>query len=87
MVCNINHVNRFLSTWITGPSAKGSEYGTPTSIISEPQESSTFNASAVVDKSGSPAVMKGINATFVIQTYPSGVRIEEGIRKKNTDRI
>ena len=52
------------NTWITGPSAKGSEYGTPSSIMSDPQESSTFNASAVVERSGSPAVMYGINATF-----------------------
>lgn len=51
-------------TWITGPSAKGSEYGTPNSIMSAPQESSTFNASAVVERSGSPAVMYGIRATF-----------------------
>lgn len=50
-------------TWITGPSAKGSEQGMPNSIRSEPQESRTFNAFEVVDKSGSPAVMKGINAT------------------------
>ena len=57
------------ATWITGPSAKGSEYGTPTSIKSAPQESSTFNAFAVVDKSGSPAVMYGIRATFVIHAY------------------
>lgn len=56
--------NSLWITWITGPSAKGSEYGTPNSIISDPQESSTFNASAVVDRSGSPAVIYGMNATF-----------------------
>lgn len=50
---NENHYH----TCITGPSANGSEYGTPNSIMSEPQESSTFNASAVIERSGSPAVM------------------------------
>lgn len=49
---------------MTGPSAKGSEYGTPSSIMSDPQESSNFNASAVVERSGSPAVMYGIRATY-----------------------
>lgn len=51
-------------TWITGPSAKGSEYGTPSSIMSDPQESSTFSASAVVERSGSPAVIYGMKATL-----------------------
>lgn len=51
-------------TWITGPSAKGSEYGRPNSMMSDPHESSTFKASAVVARSGSPAVMYGISATF-----------------------
>lgn len=32
--------------------------------MSEPHESRTFRASAVVERSGSPAVMYGINATF-----------------------
>lgn len=36
----------------------------PNSIKSEPQESRTFNAFDVVTKSGSPAVMKGISATW-----------------------
>lgn len=53
-----------MPTWITGPSASGSEYGTPTSITSEPQESSIFNAFDVVSKSGSPAVMNGMNAVW-----------------------
>lgn len=56
-------------TWITGPSAKGSEYGTPSSMMSEPQESSTFSASAVVARSGSPAVMYGMNATFTAERH------------------
>lgn len=51
-------------TWITGPSAKGSEYGTPSSIMSDPHESSTFSASAVVERSGSPAVTYGMKATL-----------------------
>jgi hypothetical protein len=53
-----------MPTWITGPSASGSEYGTPTSITSEPHESSIFNAFDVVSKSGSPAVMNGMNAVW-----------------------
>lgn len=67
---HINFTNKRYDyrTWITGPSAKGSEYGAPSSIMSDPQESSTFNASAVVERSGSPAVMYGINATFTSAT-------------------
>ena len=36
--------------------------------MSEPQASRTFNASAVVERSGSPAVMYGMNATFTHKT-------------------
>lgn len=32
--------------------------------MSDPHESSTFKAAAVVERSGSPAVMYGMNATF-----------------------
>lgn len=39
--------------------------------MSHPQESSTFNASAVVERSGSPAVMYGINATFAPEACTS----------------
>lgn len=53
-----------MTTWITGPSASGSEYGTPTSITSEPQELRIFNAFDVVARSGSPAVMNGMNAIW-----------------------
>jgi len=53
-------------TWIAGPSANGSEYGTPSSIMSEPHESSTLRAFAVVERSGSPAVIYGIRATLKI---------------------
>ncbi|KAF7818380.1 Transcription factor UNE12 [Senna tora] len=63
-------------TWITGPSAKGSEYGTPSSIMSEPHESSTFNASAVVERSGSPAVMPTV---FVVLRAAIGVYLLTGM--------
>lgn len=42
---------------MTGPSSNGSEWGRPSSIMSDPHESSTFKAAAVVERSGSPAVM------------------------------
>lgn len=66
---------------MTGPSAKGSEYGTPNSMISDPQTSSTFNAFAVVERSGSPAVIYGISATF---TKKKKKRLRDQSRCENT---
>ena len=47
---------------MTGPSASGSEKGRPSSMTSAPQASKSRSASAVVARSGSPAVMYGMNA-------------------------
>jgi hypothetical protein len=38
------------------------EYGTPSSMASAPNESTNFMASAVVSMSGSPAIKNGMNA-------------------------
>src|SRR5579884_931609 len=43
--------------WITGPSAIGSENGTPSSIRSQPPRSSAATSSGVCSGVGSPAVM------------------------------
>src|ERR1041385_1514368 len=48
--------------WITGPSAIGSENGTPTSIRSAPASSRPRRRSRVPATDGSPAVMYGTNA-------------------------
>lgn len=48
--------------WMTGPSASGSEYGTPSSIMSAPAFSSSTTISTVVRRSGSPVVMNGMSA-------------------------
>src|SRR5690348_13155904 len=48
--------------WITGPSAIGSEKGTPSSIASAPAATSAFISGTVVAGDGSPAVTYGINA-------------------------
>src|ERR1700680_2805562 len=45
---------------MTGPSATGSLKGTPTSIMSAPASANSRSNSSVTDKSGSPAVMKGM---------------------------
>mmetsp|Transcript_9566 Transcript_9566/g.58264 ORF Transcript_9566/g.58264 Transcript_9566/m.58264 type:complete len:259 (+) Transcript_9566:163-939(+) len=55
---------RVAAACIVGPSASGSEYGTPSSITVAPARSSILMASLVVSKSGSPAHKKGTNATF-----------------------
>src|SRR5687768_6118671 len=47
---------------MTGPSAIGSENGTPTSITSAPASSSPFRSSTVSGTPGSPAVMYGTSA-------------------------
>src|SRR5262245_42538660 len=47
---------RSVARWITGPSASGSENGTPTSRTSAPARSSAFRISADRARSGSPAV-------------------------------
>lgn len=52
------------AAWMTGPSTEGSQNGMPSSMMSDPQESSNFNAFAVVERSGSPANMHGIRATL-----------------------
>ena len=49
-------------TWMTGPSARGSEYGTPSSRMSAPLASAATSASAVASRLGSPAHRYGITA-------------------------
>ena len=48
---------RSVARWMTGPSASGSENGTPTSMTSAPARSSAFRISAERGRSGSPAVV------------------------------
>ena len=48
--------------WITGPSAIGSENGTPSSITSAPRSTSACISGTVSEGCGSPAVMYGISA-------------------------
>ena len=43
--------------WITGPSAMGSEKGTPSSITSEPAATIACISSGVMSANGKPAVM------------------------------
>src|SRR5215831_6794054 len=47
---------------MTGPSAMGSENGTPSSIKSAPALSSAKTSSRVISMPGSPAVMYGMKA-------------------------
>ena len=47
---------RSLAFWITGPSAIGSENGTPSSIMSAPPAASACMISGVASANGSPAV-------------------------------
>src|SRR6266404_869616 len=49
--------------WMTGPSAIGSENGTPSSITSAPAAVSARISGTVAASVGSPAVMYGISAT------------------------
>ena len=53
---------RSLERWITGPSAIGSEKGTPSSITSAPAFASACITGTASFGSGSPAVTKGIRA-------------------------
>jgi hypothetical protein len=48
---------RSLARWITGPSASGSEKGTPTSRTAAPACASAIRIRAEVLPSGSPAVL------------------------------
>src|SRR4051812_27437021 len=48
--------------WITGPSAIGSENGTPTSRTSAPAPSSPMSRSTVASRDGCPAVTYGTSA-------------------------
>src|SRR5512143_168214 len=48
--------------WITGPSAMGSENGTPSSMMSAPASTSACINGTVRPLPGSPAVMNGIRA-------------------------
>ena len=48
--------------WITGPSAVGSEKGIPSSIRSAPFAAISITAFFVVSRSGSPQVIKAMNA-------------------------
>ncbi len=49
---------RSVARWMTGPSASGSENGTPTSRTSAPPRSSARRICADRGRSGSPAVVK-----------------------------
>ena len=53
---------RSLARWITGPSAIGSEKGTPSSMMSAPALTISCMAGTVKPGLGSPAVMNGISA-------------------------
>src|SRR4051812_18298603 len=50
--------------WITGPSAMGSENGSPNSITSAPASRNACISSTVRSASGCPAVMYGTSARF-----------------------
>ena len=50
------------ASWITGPSAVGSENGIPSSIRSAPASAIAHTSFSVVSRSGSPQVKNGINA-------------------------
>src|SRR5579872_1874200 len=51
---------RYDAAWITGPSAIGSENGTPSSIASAPARASASTTRTVVSRSGSPQVTYAI---------------------------
>ena len=53
---------RMLASWITGPSAVGSEKGMPSSIRSAPASTMATTASSVTSSVGSPQVMNGMKA-------------------------
>src|ERR1039457_2019709 len=76
-------------SWMVGPSAMGSENGTPSSIISAPAPSRRWIISSVVARSGSPAVIK-VTRAFASLSF-SAVRrrvsllivIVSGVRTSN----
>ena len=53
---------RVSASWMTGPSAMGSEKGMPSSMRSAPACAMASTSCSVVSKSGSPQVTKGTNA-------------------------
>jgi hypothetical protein len=53
---------RVYDAWMTLPSAMGSLYGKPTSMSDAPRLAHSCTSFAVVPRSGSPAVMNGMNA-------------------------
>src|SRR5699024_10327068 len=72
---------RRLASWITGPSAVGSEKGMPSSIRSAPLAAIARTVAAVVSRSGSPQVRKGMKAfpwakaawilSYILEVLPS----------------
>ena len=50
------------ATWMTGPSAVGSENGIPSSMRFAPASSIAYTSCSVTSKDGSPQVINGINA-------------------------
>lgn len=60
---------RLAEAWMTAPSAEGSEKGMPSSMTSAPRASRSLSASAVVPRSGSPAVMYGMNAVCLCRAW------------------
>src|SRR3990172_5395718 len=92
---------RWLARWIVVPSASGSEKGTPSSRRSAPASPKAHASSRVVDKSGSPAVMKGIKALpraarrsrkhrsirFMLQRPMSDVQRQGSRRSRTRSRI
>src|SRR5882724_3358269 len=56
---------RSLERWMVGPSAIGSEKGTPSSMMSAPAPGSACMIGTVIAGLGSPAVTKGISAFFL----------------------
>ncbi len=55
-------IARSVARWITGPSAIGSENGTPSSMTSAPPRASARIRSTVTSADGSPAAMYGMSA-------------------------
>ena len=60
---------RISASWITIPSATGSEKGMPISIRSAPASAMAGTNSSVTLRSGSPAVINGINAFLFSNTF------------------
>src|SRR5579872_7499230 len=53
---------RCAARWLAGPSAIGSENGTPSSMISAPRNANSRTSAAVASRFGSPATTNGTNA-------------------------